>query len=103
MARWLTCRNPTGWSTNADSEGSSLRSATSRFDPFGNTAFQLLCLPSSPERIGITATGGSVMLWLSPQVKSTEMPIEKKRKEIDAVPWACQGVGPSSVRSMSTP
>src|SRR6516225_6726540 len=81
----------------------SCRSATSRFEPLGSTAFQLLCLPYSPLRTGITAIGGSIVLRLSPQVKSTPMPTEKNRKEIEAVPCTCQGVGPDSARSMSMP
>ena len=68
-----------------------------QFDPAGSTARQLLCFPISAVRMGITATGGSVVSRLSPQVKSMPMSTEKKKNDSDAVPWACHGVGPSSV------
>src|SRR5207247_379472 len=38
-----------------------------------------------------------------PHVKSTFTSTEKKKNEIEAVPCACHGVGPSSVRSMPRP
>src|SRR5205085_1271876 len=89
--------------TSAASSGSSCRSDTSRFEPRGSCAFQLLRLPSSLATIGMTATGGSVVSRASPHVKSMLTSIEKKKNEIDAVPCACHGVGPSSVRSMPSP
>src|SRR5690348_13840357 len=53
--------------------------------------------------IGMTATGGSDVLRLSPQVKSMPMSIEKKKNDSEAVPFACHGVGPSSDSAMSMP
>src|SRR5216684_220522 len=101
--RWLIRSMPTGCSTRSASDGSSLRNETSKFDPDGRIARQLLCLPSSPVRIGMTAIGGSVVSRLSPQVNSMPMSTEKNRKESDAVPLACHGVGPSRVNEMPTP
>ena len=71
--------------------------------PGGSSARQLLSLPSSARSSGSTATGGSVVLRLSPQVKSMPMSIEKKKNESEAVPLACHGVGPSTVSAMPTP
>ena len=102
-ARWLIWSVPTGWSTNSASAGSSVRSDTSTLLPLGSTARQLLRLPSSPPTIGITATGGSTVSRSSPQVKSIGIEIEKKKNEILPLPCACQGVGPSIVRSTSMP
>src|SRR5262249_17210599 len=93
---------PTGCSTWAVSDGSSLRNDTSRFEPFGNCARQLLCLPSSAVSSGMTATGGRVVSRLSPQVKSMLTSIEKNSSDIDAVPLACHGVGPSRVSEIPT-
>jgi hypothetical protein len=51
----------------------------------------------------MTATGGRLGASSSPQLKSMPMSIEKKKNESEAVPWACQRVGPSRVSLMSTP
>src|SRR5579859_6282240 len=86
-----------------DSPSPNWRRETRRFEPGGSAARQLLDFCNSPDAIGMTATGGRVVLRLSPQVKSIPMSTEKKKKESEAVPWACHGVGPSSVRSTSIP
>src|ERR1051326_8412566 len=95
--RWLMRSRPTGCSTWSVSDGSSWRSETRRFEPGGNSARQLLCLPNSAVSNGITATGGRAVSRLAPQVKSMLTSIEKNRSEIEAVPEACHGVGPSRV------
>src|SRR5204863_7199794 len=78
------------------SDSSRLRNATSRFDCGGGSAFQFACLDTSSTKIGITCTGGSDVSLLSPQVTSKSTSIEKNRIEIEPVPLARHGVGPSS-------
>ena len=70
---------------------------------FGSAVLQLDAFCASAARIGMTATGGRVVLGSSPQVKSIPISIEKKKNDSDAVPWTCQGAGPYSVTSMPTP
>ena len=81
MARWLTCKVRPGAAPTPTSEGSSLRSDTSRFEPAGKTAFQLLCLPYSAARIGMTATGGSVVFGFAPGEVDADARSRRRRKK----------------------
>src|SRR5262245_48288410 len=87
---------PTGCKTRLASAESSFLNETSRLAPAGGSARQLSAFSNSAFNSGITAMGGNVVSRDSPQVKSKSAEISKKSSEIEPLPLARQGVGPSS-------